>query len=1047
MAILKNTNFFKAFTASSTILAIYIQQFWDTMRPRHPVLQILWGIVHCSNIGYAERIWKEFVQSIQFFFTDKKRLTIPSQRKKKITPLLITSIRFTKLIIHHLKTKHNIHLRTGLPLHYSHEDNVLGNLKFVGKDGREVFGMPIPDSLLTEAIIGASDYGGYWLMSLIPEKKRKLVKETPFEPSPAKRSKAGLVGKRRIELSSKDLEARNKGPTRPMVFREPDSGRFQPLPDIQGKGKKKFIKEQVARDLLTLQTPKKKSPVDQYIFLRRNPTTTRPSGNVESPSLDAELRDSETESDKTVTPLNKEKVASNRELTEINAGVQDEGQAGSNTAVSDASTQQNPKQIDKEFTTTAYPNVQENLKLPTKEHVILEEPDTSSVPLMTTPVLDLTTSQSDFPTINASLLTSTSTTITITTTTTLPSPLPQPQQSTIDLILLQRIGKLEQHMVNLIQDKLALEERLDKHRSRLYNLENLNSPQKVSKAVDEIVTDVVDWAMQALLRARFSDLPAVDIKEILQQRMFEDHSYQAHDDHKNLFEALQKTPSGSPPPHPPPPPPPAGAFGALGTLGASGSSQLPLPPPPPSTDTNQSNQEKGSGAPSSSKSAASTSQSMAWTTSDTRYESTGFAATHETSPTDYLMNDDSIPDKQATVLASTYVPPAKNSLLAKTGDMTTFMNWYCQKMEECHKILTDQITWVNSKSDQVRIDVSRPLPLGGPPGKQASTFNSKMKAARYPDFGLDLLKFYIDRHDSPSHQREVRIKAFSRYGYDYLSEIVLRSANFQEHTIAEKDFKNLYPSEFEDLNLLLLQGHLDHLPGFDKLVFPINNNERKIMRFNKMYKFSDGDFDVYTLEDPTLILEILSRRFFLRLNLPDHSIKDKGTSRTMNNQAFTIKKSMSMPVQLSQVQDGERPQIDYQILDLAGDLKEAQVHISSTITSHKTMITTSKLGPYELKMLDDSGDPNATPLVPTSKRLQTKSDLSAEEKAYVDTNNKDDGVVMEDESEKKKQLDEVMGNDDGFDEGDIPQENASKEFLDEFKLMGLREMPTIADYQ
>ncbi|GKB34797.1 retrovirus-related pol polyprotein from transposon TNT 1-94, partial [Tanacetum coccineum] len=161
VAILKNTNFFRAFTASSTIPAIYIQQFCDTMyfnsstglyncqldeqwfnlhkyilrdalditpandnnpfeappssdtvieyvntlgypstlknvsamsvnalyqpwrailsminmcltgktagfdRPRHPVLQILWGITHHSNIDYVERIWEEFVQSIQ----------------------------------------------------------------------------------------------------------------------------------------------------------------------------------------------------------------------------------------------------------------------------------------------------------------------------------------------------------------------------------------------------------------------------------------------------------------------------------------------------------------------------------------------------------------------------------------------------------------------------------------------------------------------------------------------------------------------------------------------------------------------------------------------------------------------------------------------------------------------------------------------------------------------------------------------------------------------------------------------------------------------
>ncbi|GKC34954.1 hypothetical protein Tco_1047338 [Tanacetum coccineum] len=130
-----------------------------------------------------------------------------------------------------------------------------------------------------------------------------------------------------------------------------------------------------------------------------------------------------------------------------------------------------------------------------------------------------------------------------------------------------------------------------------------------------------------------------------------------------------------------------------------------------------------------------------------------------------------------------------------------------------------------------------------------------MKATRYPDFGLELLvpeqmwivdvctydisakygishwwfnrhKFYIDKHDSPSRRKEVRthmrilsvvrIKVYSRYGYDYLSEIILCRADFQEHTIAEKDFKNLYPSDFEDLDLLLLQGHLDHLPGSDK---------------------------------------------------------------------------------------------------------------------------------------------------------------------------------------------------------------------------------------
>ncbi|GKD90930.1 hypothetical protein Tco_1366437, partial [Tanacetum coccineum] len=107
-----------------------------------------------------------------------------------------------------------------------------------------------------------------------------MVKGTPDEPSPAKRSKGGLVGKRRkpksplklvdefadegfpitkpriddeeanfqrgIELSLNDLEARNKGPARTMVIREPESRRIQSLPEVQGKGKEKITDEQVA---------------------------------------------------------------------------------------------------------------------------------------------------------------------------------------------------------------------------------------------------------------------------------------------------------------------------------------------------------------------------------------------------------------------------------------------------------------------------------------------------------------------------------------------------------------------------------------------------------------------------------------------------------------------------------------------------------------------------------------------------------------------------------------------------------------------------------
>ncbi|GJV94421.1 retrovirus-related pol polyprotein from transposon TNT 1-94 [Tanacetum coccineum] len=148
------------------------------------------------------------------------------------------------------------------------------------------------------------------------------------------------------------------------------------------------------------------------------------------------------------------------------------------------------------------------------------------------------------------------------------------------------------------------------------------------------------------------DLPTVDMKEILQQRMFKDNSYKAHEEEarkkKRKKHAAPRTPSESLPSPPSPPPPPAGASGALGILGTSGSSQLPPPPPSPSTGASGSAQQAGSEVPRSSKPAAffPTYQSMAWTTSDTRFESTDFAAAQELSPTDSLMKDDSILDEQ-----------------------------------------------------------------------------------------------------------------------------------------------------------------------------------------------------------------------------------------------------------------------------------------------------------------------------------------------------------------------------------------------------------------
>ncbi|GKF89021.1 hypothetical protein Tco_0262984 [Tanacetum coccineum] len=150
--------------------------------------------------------------------------------------------------------------------------------------------------------------------------------------------------------------------------------------------------------------------------------------------------------------------------------------------------------------------------------------------------------------------------------------------------------------------------------------------------------------------------------------MWESNSYQAHEDHKMLHEALEKsmardhtdqlltdlaearkkkkkrhaspkTPLGSPPHQPPPPPPPAGLSGTPRASRAFGSSQLAPPPPPP--PTHQSDQSTSTAALSSSKIVAST-EYTAWTTTDTRLKSSVSSI-----PEELHMDDDTTPDEQA----------------------------------------------------------------------------------------------------------------------------------------------------------------------------------------------------------------------------------------------------------------------------------------------------------------------------------------------------------------------------------------------------------------
>nr|GFB68168.1 hypothetical protein [Tanacetum cinerariifolium] len=223
---------------------------------------------------------------------------------------------FTKLIIYHLQRKHKFHPRPDSSLHLPNEEPVLGYLKFNTKGTkREVFGMPIPGSdpdspapkptkttkkskpstpkaALRPPVLKLAS-------SQQPEPKPALAKSQEKKRIPEKEPRVDdeeAEVQRVLEESLKSIYNVPQGPLPPLVIREPESRKYQPL----------------------LETPKKKSPTDQYIFQRRTSTPTGSSGHDESLSLYVELG------------LTNSEVDFDEDIPGIDAGVQGDGLARPN---------------------------------------------------------------------------------------------------------------------------------------------------------------------------------------------------------------------------------------------------------------------------------------------------------------------------------------------------------------------------------------------------------------------------------------------------------------------------------------------------------------------------------------------------------------------------------------------------------------------------------------------------------------------------------------------------------------------------------------------
>ncbi|GJZ64375.1 hypothetical protein Tco_0620796 [Tanacetum coccineum] len=463
-----------------------------------------------------------------------------------------------------------------------------------------------------------------------------------------------------------------------------------------------------------------------------------------------------------------------------------------------------PEPMHEDFIATVYPKIHKSLKHTTEEQVFLENPPSSSgtlssmknlddaftyVPLLSTLVIDLTQPKPVSPPIQEPIFT-----VTTTTTTTLPPPPPPQQQSTIDSVLAS----------------------LDKY-------------------INENVKKAVQDALQAPVREHFRELSEFEMKEILHDRMFESGSYRSQPKRAALYDTLEASMDREN----------REEFMDATTKSRKRHRDDQDPPPPPPKDSDQN-------ASSSSSNQKPNSQ-FEQPINDIPIPDDMHLSDSEDTGADHLPKIKTRPDWLKPIPEEETSKTPEPDWVIPLNDLPEPENNWADAIAKSYQDPEEnkflyKIDLTNPEGNRVVLDVSKPLPLGGPPGqvtiqpqyffnkdleyhisgdkdRRHALLISKLKAAYHQDFGLEELVPSL--HSAPSDRRAVRshmtilsvtsLKIFSRYGYTFLREIVLRIADYKEYKISEADFKNLHPNDFKDMYLLHLQGNPNHLSGADKI--------------------------------------------------------------------------------------------------------------------------------------------------------------------------------------------------------------------------------------
>ncbi|GJV47221.1 hypothetical protein Tco_1437433 [Tanacetum coccineum] len=826
---------------------------------------MLWGIVTQSNVDHAELLWEEFTQGIQTFFSHKASHKASLKNpKKKVTPLLIPYGRFSKVIIYYLASNNNIHRRPDSAVHHTGDDYVLGNLKFVPKgESVEVFGMAIPDPLITEAIQQSSYYPKY--LEMVAENTKKTPQEsasvqsatkraTPKKPTtttPVKQSKPAPPPTKKPSKRKLPQKVRKGKPTFQLVD-EDDEAQQESAPQEEGDDPDLELAKQMS---LEAHQEKKEGEGDDadmerdYLRSSLDPAFLHMVvhllvGNDQGPKYQKQLSncmivgviniimiDNWRPSSQLMMTQQK-KVVMNLQSSliqkETECETEDVAPKGDKEGINFECRHEKSK-VREESDYTYWSNHQTRLTSKLSSGCSLHNWSIlKAVIMLRVARLEQEMSEVKKTVHSADVVTSIRSHI--------PTAVDKYLGTKLDDALLK---VLERHTADLIEKYSVLP-----GPESIQNQESEKSPKEIIKIKREQGKEKQD-STYSIKSTDKVDLEEFDLKSTLFRHMNKNKSANRNTTNTHLLHALMEA--------------------LIADEDAidkevkdkvkdhkrkhdSDDDEDDDDDEGPSAGSNQGRSTKRKGDLIRRLWVAHSSPKMMTKSSKESRESDAFCFQKHSS----LTSTD--PGKKKLCKAD-LEGPAFN-LVKAFHKNNVFLQY---QMDECHKLLTNKVDLSNPEGYQILQNIYEPLPLGGPPSQVTIQpqffFNkdldylltgdkerkialsiSKLKAARYLDFGLEELvpslrkEFYINKHSEPSDREAVRsqmrilsvisVKVFEKYGYNYLREIILRRADYQEYKISEKDFKNLHPNDFEDLFLLNIQEKLNHAaPRTDKNSF------------------------------------------------------------------------------------------------------------------------------------------------------------------------------------------------------------------------------------